>query len=160
MYRAMVRITKLARKFWRLSLVDKSLVLKTLALLWAIRVGMWVLPFKTLRCLVEGLHQPGKPPQDVVVMTNKIVLATAAAGRFVPDATCLAQSLTAQVLLKRHGCPHEFRLGVAVEGGKLMAHAWIESDGQVVLGMLPDLAKYTPLAYPPSPATSAQSSQL
>lgn len=158
MYRAMIRITKLARKFWRLSLADKGLVLKTLALLWAIRIGMWVLPFKTLRRLVESLHQRGEPPQDVALMTNKIVLATAAAGRFVPDATCLAQSLTAQVLLTRHGCPHEFRLGVMIaEGGKLAAHAWIESDGQVVLGMLPDLANYKPLAYPPS--TSAQSSQ-
>jgi hypothetical protein len=147
----MYRLTKLARKFWRLSLADKALALQTLVLLWSIRVGMWVLPFTTLRRLVGRLQKPGKPPQDVALMTSKIAVATASAGRFVPDATCLAQSLTAQTLLTRRGCPHEFRLGVArTDNGGIKAHAWIESNGEVVLGMLPDLAGYTVLAYPPT----------
>ncbi|MBC7813259.1 MAG: lasso peptide biosynthesis B2 protein [Burkholderiales bacterium] len=147
----MYRITKQARKFWCLSLADKGLALQTLALLWAIRLAMWLLPYATLRRWVGRLQQPGNPPQDVTLMTNKIVLATASAGRFVPDATCLAQSLTAQTLLTRRGCPHEFRLGVARgDNGGIKAHAWIENNGEVILGLLPDLASYTVLAYPQS----------
>ena len=61
-------------------------------------------------------------------------------------AKCLAKALTTQVLLARRGCDCDFKIGVAkTEGDKLEAHAWIEKEGQVIMGRLPDLERFTPL---------------
>ena len=61
-------------------------------------------------------------------------------------ALCLARALTAQVLLEQQGCWPVLHIGVAKsEKGELQAHAWLEIDGQVVIGGLSDLARYQPL---------------
>lgn len=55
--------------------------------------------------------------------------------RYVPRATCLTQALTAQILLKRYGHPAELKIGVARgKAGELQAHAWVTSDGVVIIG--------------------------
>jgi hypothetical protein len=64
----------------------------------------------------------------------------------VPGATCLSQALAAQTLFLRQGYPAELHIGVAKnETGQLEAHAWVESEGQVVIGDLQNLSRYTPL---------------
>jgi hypothetical protein len=61
-------------------------------------------------------------------------------------AKCLARALTTQVLLNRQGYLPDLRIGVAkATAGQLEAHAWIEYQGQVVMGHLNDLARYLPL---------------
>jgi hypothetical protein len=60
--------------------------------------------------------------------------------------TCLTQALATQILLGWRGHPTHLRIGVAYsETGQLQAHAWIESDGQIVVGELSDLPRYHPL---------------
>jgi hypothetical protein len=60
--------------------------------------------------------------------------------------TCLAQALAAQVLLTRRGYPALLRIGVAKgERQQLQAHAWVESEGKIVIGGS-ELERYTPLA--------------
>jgi hypothetical protein len=42
--------------------------------------------------------------------------------------------------------PRSLRIGVAKgEAGKLEAHAWVESQGRIVIGGLRDLPYFTPL---------------
>jgi hypothetical protein len=74
-----------------------------------------------------------------------LIWAVTAASRYVPGATCLAQALAAQVLLGRTGYPARLRIGVAKgEERKFEAHAWVESQGRVVIGG-PGLGRFTPL---------------
>jgi hypothetical protein len=48
---------------------------------------------------------------------------------------CLVQALAAKALLSRAGYPTLIRIGVAAsEDGKLRAHAWLERDGEIVIG--------------------------
>jgi hypothetical protein len=48
--------------------------------------------------------------------------------------------------MTRHGFSPQLRIGVAKgETGKLEAHAWIESQGKIVIGYLKDLSRFTPL---------------
>ena len=55
--------------------------------------------------------------------------------------------MAGQVLLGRQGEPSELRLGVAKDDwGALQAHAWLESNGAVVVGGELDLGEFTPLA--------------
>lgn len=77
---------------------------------------------------------------------DRVTWAIAVASRYVPKATCLAQAQAMQVLLGRCGHPASLRIGVArSEEGRLHAHAWVESDGRIVLCNCEDLARYTPL---------------
>ena len=56
---------------------------------------------------------------------------------------CLPRALTAYVLCRQRGYPVELRLGVALDGEtSFEAHAWVESEGRIVLGNLPELEKF------------------
>ena len=60
-------------------------------------------------------------------------------------ATCLTQALSGQVLLARRRVPSHLHIGVAKSSTKkLNAHAWLECDGQIVLGDHGRLAAYVP----------------
>ena len=55
--------------------------------------------------------------------------------------------MAGQVLLGRQGEPSVVRLGVAKDDrGLLQAHAWLESNGVVVIGGEVELGQFTPLA--------------
>ena len=62
--------------------------------------------------------------------------AVKAASRRMPfTATCLVQALALRMLLSRQGYDPHLRLGVAKDGDdRLEAHAWLEMDGQVLIG--------------------------
>jgi hypothetical protein len=66
---------------------------------------------------------------------DRIVWAVIVASQYIPRATCLAQALAAQILLARECYQSNLRIGVA-KGDKdqLEAHAWLESDGKVLIG--------------------------
>lgn len=66
--------------------------------------------------------------------------------RILGDGTCLTQALTAQQLLQANGYPAELRIGVAKQAdGKLLAHAWVESEGMIVVGgTAAELAAFSP----------------
>jgi hypothetical protein len=105
------------------------------------RLGLWLLPFKTMQRLVAETN-----PVTNQVPVDRITWAVKVAGRYVPEATCLTQALAAQALLGCFGHPAKLRIGVVRgDGEKLLAHAWVEIQGKVVLGGLEDLSRYTPL---------------
>jgi hypothetical protein len=108
-----------------------------------VRLALWALPFRTVRNAVARVAAPAnitvtRPPLDRIVWSIHV------AARFIPRASCLTQSLTAQILLVRYGYPAVVRLGVARDAGQFEAHAWVESDGRVVIGEA-DLHRYTPM---------------
>jgi len=50
------------------------------------------------------------------------------------------------VVLGKMGYSCEVRIGVTKDNrGKLQAHAWVESDGRIVLGNIPGMSRYTTL---------------
>ncbi len=59
---------------------------------------------------------------------------------------CLARALTTQVIIRRQGYTPDLRIGVAKdEANRLEAHAWLELQGYVVIGLLPDLNRFVPM---------------
>lgn len=61
--------------------------------------------------------------------------AVCAASPYVPSATCLTQALTLRALLARAGIPSALAIGVARgDASGIAAHAWLEVDGEVVIG--------------------------
>lgn len=88
-----------------------------------------------------------REPKGEGAFAEKAAWAVMTSSRYVPAATCLTQAFATQVLLSRRGLPARLRIGV-VKGkdGRLQAHAWVESNGVVVIGGSgPDVERYKPL---------------
>lgn len=134
-------------KFVLLEPSERRFLLRTGLLLWAARLGLWLLPLPTLRCLLAKLR-PSEPISTEGHSANieKIVWAVTVASHYVPAATCLTQALAGQILLAQHGEPALLQIGVAKnEAGNLVAHAWVESRGRIVIGDSRELFRYTRL---------------
>lgn len=135
-------------KFVHLTKRDRRLLVSAALLLGTIRLGLWLLPFQTLRHLLAGITQtPDKLQKTDRVCVDKVVWAVAVASRYMPGGVkCLARALATQVLLGQRGLRAQLHIGVAKsEAGQLEAHAWVESQGKVVIGGLKDLGRYTRL---------------
>lgn len=119
------------RKFARSSAVERRLLLQAFVVVPAVRLGLWLLPFRVVHRLVRDRRVSGR----TAVPAERIVWAVTAASARVPRATCLTQALAASVLLPRYGHDATLRVGVAKdEDGRLRAHAWLESGGTTILG--------------------------
>ncbi len=134
------------QKFLRLPAAERRLLIQAAVLLGGIRVGLRLLPFRTVRSMVAQLASaPLRTHRINRSSTDRLVWAVTKASRYVPEATCLAQALTAQVLFTRHGHPADLRVGFAkAQEGKLEGHAWLESRGRIVVGG-GEVSRYTRL---------------
>src|SRR4051794_34726787 len=112
------------------------------ALLMAARIGLRALPFGRLRAMARRLAR--RSPRGTHASPEAIGAALARGSRLVPRATCLVQALAGAVLLARHGHPATLRIGVASGRPQAIAHAWVESQGAVLVGT-DGQGAYTPL---------------
>jgi hypothetical protein len=131
-------------KFLRLPFCEKILFIKAWTLLGIIRLGLSLLPFIALKNLLRVIG-PSIARADEQLSEDQLVWAVSTASRFIPKATCLAQALALQLFLQRTG--HQARLHIGVEEaekGALQAHAWVESEGRILIGGL-DINRYTHL---------------
>jgi hypothetical protein len=149
------------RKLLRLSAADRTLLLRTTLWLCATRVGLWLLPVRVVRRWLARLARSPRRPPDASPSRERIVWAVSVARRVVPRATCLPQALVGESLLARGGYPADLRIGVKKTGaGRLVGHAWVESEGRIVIGDLRELSAYTRLPSLPSGAASGAQERL
>jgi hypothetical protein len=125
---------KRIRKFFNLSSSEQRLLIKAWILLGLIRLGLELFPFSTLRKLLDRLRiKLGSLKKEF--SEEQLVWSVTVVSRYIPKATCLAQALTAQFLLQQAG--HQACLHIGVEGaeeGGIKAHAWVESQGRILIG--------------------------
>jgi len=137
------------RRFLGLPTADRRLLIEAALFLGVVRLGLKLLPFQTLWTLLNRMPKarlgPGSRDPRAA---ERLAWAIATAGPYlVGSRPCLPQALAAQLLLVRRGFPARLRLGV-VKGdrGEVLAHAWMETEGRVVVGgSLAELARFTPL---------------
>ena len=135
-------------RFLQLATEVKILLIKSLFLLSAIRLGLWLLPFQKLRHLLikKGQGATFSGGSDQIQIAN-VVRAVTIASRYVPSASCLTQALAVIVLLNGFGHRAQLRIGVAKDlDGKLEAHAWVEMGGEIILGEQGDLSRFNVLS--------------
>lgn len=105
-----------------------------------IRYRLSTRPFKQVYDWVEDRKRPGSSQS---VPLRRIVWSVKKVARFVPEATCLTQAFATQILCARYGFQTMLRVGVdRSEKGTLEAHAWVEYQGYVIIGHLPNLERY------------------
>jgi uncharacterized membrane protein YecN with MAPEG domain len=119
-------------KFFKLSAIDKFLILHCLFVVALVRIALSLLSYRVLH---RFLRQKVPHTSSNNGKVDRIVNAVGRASRFVPQASCLTQALAAQFILARAGLPSQVRVGVAIhDQGKFVAHAWLIRDGRVVMG--------------------------
>ena len=109
------------------------------------RLSLWLLPFRVMQrvCTRLGRTQESRGGDTG---TQEIVWAVRLAGRYVPRASCLVLALATQVLLGRHGHAGQVHIGVALDAPNgFRAHAWVECQGQVLIGGAERLDGFTPI---------------
>lgn len=125
-------------RFLRLSWSDKVLLVQAMCLLAAIRLGLCLLPFETLRKLLARTADKRSPSvqKHQTNQSQRVIWAVGVVSRHFPSiGTCLMQALAAHVLLGRRHYPTQLHIGVTRdEKGKFLGHAWLESNGIVIIG--------------------------
>jgi hypothetical protein len=136
----------LLKKVLQLPVRERQLVVRAALLCAAIRVGLWLMRLRTLRRALDRISwSTGAPKDPGRLDAEQISWAVAAASRFVPGSTCLTRALAVAVLLQRRKYPAHLRIGfIRTPDRRLRGHAWVESEGRVVIGK-GDLSGYTPL---------------
>ena len=134
-------------KFLRLPVADRRLLVKVMLLVWAVRLMLRLLPFRMVRELLTKLsHKRAAGVDAEQGSLERVVWAVTVASRYVPAATCLTQALVTTVMLTRNGHEATVRIGVArTDDGQFKAHAWVESNGCIVIGDSQELFRYARL---------------
>lgn len=140
------------RSYWRLPWRHKLTTARVSVLVVGVRMALRVLPYRTVqRLLTLGEREASRStsalaPEALRARRQRIASAVASTGKhLLGDKPCLTQALVAQRLLRRQGYDTDLCIGVTKDGNELLAHAWLEKDGRVILGGRASQAKYTPL---------------
>lgn len=136
------------RKFLLLPNSERWLLVKVTILLSATSVGLRLLPFRTIYRLMGSTRPSNKQRLDPDTDIAQISAVVNKAGQyFLGKDSCFPQALTGEMLLRRNGHDAKLRIGVVKESdGSLRAHAWVENEGEVVIGgPILHVEKYTPL---------------
>ncbi len=134
-------------RFFRLPLTDQWLVMRAVFLVSGVRLALHLFGFPAVYRLLSrfgGLN----PEQafDLNEVQRILRYVDAVSNVLLTRRPCLTRALVAQLLLTRRNFPTTLRLGVSRSAeGKFEAHAWLEHDGRIVIGYLPDLSRFTPL---------------
>lgn len=132
-------------KFAGLPRHEKKLYLWIAVCLVGIKAGLFLLPFERLRELLARFAKPyGKPGEIADIQV--IIMAIERVGRSLGflQMNCLPQALVGYVLLRRRGFEVQLKIGVLkTQDDELFAHAWLEREGQVILGDLRNLREFT-----------------
>ena len=104
-----------------------------------VRIALWVLPWPRLaRAITIQRHAPSLPPSP-----ERLEWTVRVASCAVPYATCLTQALALHRMLARHGYRSIVQIGVCTVDGRFLAHAWVEHEGQTLLAMPENIARYS-----------------
>lgn len=147
---------KLSR-FLQIPLADKVLLFEATALTAGVWIALNLFRFQTVQTALARL---GKPVSATVLDTDtpdiqRTIWAVNLASHYLlRERPCLTRALVARMLLSRKGYHTILRIGVAPRAStrSIQAHAWLERNGEVVVGNLYDLGRFIPL--PPLEITS------
>jgi Transglutaminase-like superfamily len=126
------------KKFARVPLGEKLLLIEAALLLALARIAIRIMPFRNIAPHL-GHARAESPPQvtpEQAALAKKIGWAVVIMSRSAFwDTKCLVQAIAAQIMLKRRGIPSTLYLGVAKDETRdLIAHAWVRSGSAILTG--------------------------
>jgi hypothetical protein len=130
--------------FFGMGSADRLLVCEAILALTVARLIVMTAPFRVIERWLSRAPETGVCNEALLLSVRNAVTTAA---RNVPwNAVCMPQAMAAKAMLARRGCGSTFHLGADFDAqGKLIAHAWLESGGTIVVGG-GGIASVTPLA--------------
>jgi hypothetical protein len=135
------------RKWARLPPWERRLLVQAWAALHVIYAALWIVPFETVRAACQRIRVGPRPLPSCapsVPAASLAWLVNAASRYSLAKPSCLHDALALSWLMSKHGIPSTLQIGVMRSAGDLAAHAWIEHNGQIILGQ-PQAASCVPL---------------
>ncbi len=128
-----MKLRRKLRAFLLRSGTDRLFICEAVIVLAGARICVLTVPLRVLARWLARAPDAGVCDPELVTEVRK---AVATAARNVPwNAVCLPQAIAAKVMLARRGQGSAFHLGATINAdGELSAHAWLECDGQIVIG--------------------------
>jgi len=134
-------------KFFLLPPNERLILAQAWGLFLLAELALRTLPFTRLLRLSKKifLKRMGDTALTLFPPVMRLSWLVEVAGRCAPvRATCLKNTLVLSWLLGRRGIPTELQIGVSRGEGRLKAHAWLDYDGQILLGHH-EFERYEPL---------------
>jgi hypothetical protein len=137
-------MTRALRRFLTLSFRDKLLLAWVLCLHLVVVVGMRLISFRSLCRVLKIVSRGGAllTRYGARDSRKRLICGSLWAVRLINKhpvlrASCLAQVLTAQCLLRHFDIPTEAYFGIKRDGhGGLRAHAWLQSGERILLNSI------------------------
>lgn len=143
---------------------ELALVTGAAAALVLLRLALTLVPFAHVVSRVERWATRRRHALSDVELERRMWAVSAAGRRVAAARPCLPQALLALAILRRAGRPAELRIGVRSEGRAaqrdgsphaagiaaarsrphILAHAWVECEGRVVMGGADAPGRYVP----------------
>jgi len=120
------------RKFLGLDWQERCLLLQTVFVVMSLRAALGLLAFREVNDLVSRRAKRRRALRNI--SKPRVIWAVRTASALLPGSTCLTQALAAKYQLERFGLHTQLHFGVAKEDGRLLAHAWLQCDGEAVIG--------------------------
>jgi hypothetical protein len=141
----------LYRSYVSLDRTQRRRVCEAAGLMLVIWCGLHVVRYSMLRTLLRR-YAAAMPAASEADARADVVLsirrAVGGVARRLPFAgSCLVQALTADALLRRHCIESRLVIGVRrTQTSSIEAHAWVDSDGDIVVGDIDSLADFSDLS--------------
>ena len=120
----------------RLPAGERAFLFQAWALFLIVEFALHLVPFRRLLAVARAPRATG--PADYICPVPplaRLAWLTEVAGRYASaHPTCLKKALVLSWLLRRRGVATALHIGVARWDGRLAAHAWLEQNGEVILG--------------------------
>ena len=114
---------------------ERRLLVEAVGALTAASVLVALLPFRKLSSLARFPARPLPEATDRSTQIEAVRWAVTASARRLPwRARCIEQGFAAQWMLRRRALPAILHYGLAKRDGKLIAHVWVRSGPNDVVG--------------------------
>ncbi|MBN2145761.1 MAG: lasso peptide biosynthesis B2 protein [Anaerolineales bacterium] len=124
------------RKAGALSLREWGIFLEAWIFLLLVDLGLRLINYRRLKARLDmGQQNPGrrKLKGDALLTIKRLdEQVNRAARNHLYPMTCLRRSLVLQRMLAKRGIPTELHFGVRKQADGLVAHAWLEFEGQPI----------------------------
>lgn len=139
----MGKIGKLIGKWRSLSGPEKGIFLRAVwCLLW-IKAGLSLLPFPVFKKWYHRISRPRRIQDAGQETMKRTVWAVDTAANLLPfELLCLPRALATKYLL-RNSPALTLEIGIEINPAKQFeAHAWVEQNGNIIIGRWPDTVSY------------------
>lgn len=132
-----MKLRRTCRTLARLDWSEWKLVFEAAIYLLGARFEVWFLPFRRLAMGLgqEMAESPTEENEAQRAISARIGWAVQGLGENLPwMGQCLVQAVAATRMLRRRRIPSTLYFGVAKDTGEFMAHAWVRSGTQIIIG--------------------------